>query len=249
MDYGKLTLEELKKGYRFDRIKNAYCCNYCERVFAVGQVFEVNGQFYLPEPAAAHHVESEHGGSLAQLVSSDTKYNTLTDNQKELLLLFASDLSDAAIAKKLGVSASTVRHQKFTFREKAKQAKLYLAVFESVFGDRAVNDDSIIPIHNHALNVDERYVITEQEKERILKTCFESLSPLKLKVFSTKEKKKIVILSKIAEQLEPCRFYTEQELNQVIGAIYEDYATIRRYLIMYGFMERTKDGSSYWLTQ
>lgn len=99
---------------------------------------------------------------MEQLLYSDTKYNTLTDNQKELLLLFYSDMSDSEIAKKLGVSHSTVRHQKFTFREKAKQAKLYLAVFESVFEDKIKNEDAIIPIHNHAIYYDERYVITEK---------------------------------------------------------------------------------------
>ena len=41
---------------------------------------------------------------------------------------------------------------------------------------------------------------------------------------------------------------TEQEVNEILRPIYEDYMTIRRYLIMYGFMERTKDGRQYWLT-
>ncbi len=247
MDYGKLTLEELEKGYWFDSQSDSYICNYCNRGFAVGQVFAIDGCFYLPEQAAAKHIQSEHGGNLAQLLASDSKYNTLTDNQKELLTLFASDMSDGGIAKKLGVSASTIRHQKFTFREKAKQAKLYLAVFEAVFGQKAVSSDTIIPIHNNARNLDERYVITEGEKARILESCFESLQPLRLKVFSAKEKKKVVILSQIAQLFEPGKTYTEKEINQIIQPVYGDYATIRRYLIMYGFLQREKDGSSYWL--
>lgn len=248
MDYGKLTLDEIKKGYRVDKEKNACVCNYCEKLFPAGQVFPIGDNFYTPEYAAAKHIEAEHGGNFAQLLNSDTKYSTLTDNQKELLSLFYSDMSDGEIAKKLGVSASTVRHQKFSFREKAKQAKLYLAVFECAFGDRPLNADTIIPIHNNALNLDDRYIITEQEKTHILKTSFESLRPPKLKVFSSKEKKKVVILAKIAEQFERGKKYTEKEVNQIIEPIYGDYATVRRYLIMYGFMERTKDGSSYWLT-
>ena len=249
MDYGRLTLEEIKKGYRFDKEANAYVCNYCDKAFQEGQVFSVSGNFYVPEHAAAKHIEVEHGGNVKQLLHSDTKYNTLTDNQKELLSLFYSNMSDSDIAKKLGVSSSTVRHQKFTFREKAKQAKLYLALFERVFEDRAKNEEDIIPIHNNAIYYDDRYVITEQEKTHILETSFESFKPLKLKIFSPKEKKKVVILAKIAEQFVFGKKYTEKEVNQTIKPIYDDYAIIRRYLIMYGFMERTKDGSNYWLTR
>ena len=35
--------------------------------------------------------------------------------------------------------------------------------------------------------------------------------------------------------------------NSVLKLIYEDYATIRRYLIEYGFMERTNDCKEYWV--
>ena len=81
----------------------------------------------------------------------------------------------------------------------------------------------------------------------LFRSVFESLEPLKLKVFSSKEKKKIVILRKLAEQFQPGRKYTEKEVNEILGAVYDDYAMLRRYLIEYGYMERTKDCSSYWL--
>jgi len=247
MDYNKLTLEEIKNGYRSDKEINAFVCNYCGKAFQEGQVFSIDGNFYVPELAAAKHIEAEHEGNVKQLLFSDTKYNTLTDNQKELLWLFYLNAADGEIAKRLGITASTVRRQKFTFREKAKQAKLYLAVFERVFEDKPKNEESIIPIHNNAAYYDDRYVITEKEKSHILETAFESFDPLILRVFSAKEKKKVVILSKITEQFQTGRTYTEKEVNQVLKPIFDDYALIRRYLIMYGFMDRAKDGSSYWV--
>ena len=67
---------------------------------------------------------------LAALLESGSKYLAFTENQRELLELFASGLSDAAVAKRLGVTASTVRHQRFTFREKCKTARMTLAVLE-----------------------------------------------------------------------------------------------------------------------
>ncbi|HEX9062442.1 MAG TPA: DUF2087 domain-containing protein, partial [Clostridia bacterium] len=57
----------------------------------------------------------------------------------------------------------------------------------------------------------------------------------------------IVILKKISEQFEKNKRYSEKELNHIIKEIYEDFATIRRYLIEYGFMERTNDCKEYWL--
>lgn len=249
MDYGKLTIDEIKKGYRLDKEASAYVCNYCNKKFQEGQVYSIGENFYVPEHAAADHIETEHGGNMNQLLYSDSKYNTLTDNQKELLSLFYADMSDSEIAKKLGLSASTIRHQKFTFREKAKQYKLFLAMFEHVFEDKPKNEESIIPIHNHATYYDDRYVITEEERTRILKTSFESLEPLRLKVFSSKEKKKVVIMTKIIEQFQLGKKYTEKEVNEILKPIYDDYALIRRFLIMYGFIERADDGSLYWLTQ
>ena len=248
MDIGRLSLAELKRGYRFDEEAGAYRCNYCERSFPAEQVFAIGNAFYGPAHAAAKHVEAEHGGVLLPLIDSDTKYNTLTDTQKELLRLFHAGLPDGEIAKTLGVSASTVRHQKFTFRERAKQAKLYLAVFENIFDTGQKNEEAIIPMHDNATCCDERYVITERERSRVLETFFLSLNPLRLKIFSAREKNKVVTLMRIAEEFELGRSYTEKEVNAILKPIYDDHVTIRRYLIEYGFMQRERDGSRYWRT-
>ena len=94
--------------------------------------------------------------------------------------------------------------------------------------------------------IDDRYMITEEERQKILGNVFSSLEPLKLKVLSAKEKKKIVILTKIVEQFEEGRNYTEPEVNEILMGIYPDYVSLRRHLIEYGFMERTPDGGRYW---
>ena len=248
LDFGQLTLEEIKQGYRFDPEVRAYACNYCEQPFPEGQVFSMGDGLYTASHAVVYHTKKEHGGVLPPLLHYDTKYNTLTDNQRELLALFHSNLPDSEIAKKLGVTPSTIRHQKFTFREKAKQAKYYLALFENAFADKGQQEEQMIPIHNQATYYDDRYVITEQEKNHMLETAFASLEPLVLSIFPRKEKKKVVILAKIAEQFTPGRKYTEKEVTAVIQPIFDDYVCIRRYLIMYGFMEREADGSLYWLT-
>lgn len=52
---------------------------------------------------------------------------------------------------KLNVTEGTIRRQRFTFREKAKQAKFYLAMYELVFEDEPLTAEQIIPIHNNAI--------------------------------------------------------------------------------------------------
>jgi hypothetical protein len=102
-------------------------------------------------------------------------------------------------------------------------------------------------IHPGATMVDERYMTTNDENQKIIHTYFSSLNPLVLKAFPPKQKKKLVILRVIAQAFEPGRRYGSKELNRILKPIYEDHATIRRYLIEYGFMERTADGGEYWL--
>ena len=69
---------------------------------------------------------------------------------------------------KLNVIEGTIRRQRFTFREKAKQAKFYLAMYELVFEDEPLTAEQIIPIHNNAIYVDDRYLITAEEKQHII---------------------------------------------------------------------------------
>ena len=39
--------------------------------------------------------------------------------------------------------------------------------------------------------------------------------------------------------------YTELEINQWLLQYYDDYAILRRFLVDYGYINRTKDGSLY----
>jgi len=155
--------------------------------------------------------------------------------------------SDKEIALRQKVAASTIRSIRFMFREKAKAAKLYLAVYELINEKPIPKEDKIVPIVNSALMIDDRYITTEKEKDNILKNSFSSLEPLTLKVFPAKEKKKIIVLARIAEKFEKARKYDEKEVNRILKGIYDDFATVRRYLIEYGFMQRTTDCSEYWL--
>jgi hypothetical protein len=109
------------------------------------------------------------------------------------------------------------------------------------------NWDATNQMHNGAKMVDARYMVTADETQKIINTFFISTDPYVLKAFPPKEKKKLVILRVIAEHFEKGKIYREPEINEILQLIYDDYVTIRRYLIEYGFMERTQDCRQYWL--
>lgn len=247
-DLEKTDVASIRRGYSQDVQSGNWICLCCGAVFEPGEAHPIGGRLFTGERAVREHLEQAHPDRFEALLASESRYLNLTDNQKMLLELLHSGLSDHEIAVSMGISDSTVRHQKFTFREKAKQAKLYLAVYGLMMERQQSGKERIAPMHQHARMVDSRYVTTEREREKILAGAFSSLSPLKLRAFSPKEKKKIVILAEIAEQFEQDRQYTEQQVNEVLSGIYDDYATLRRYLIAYGFMERTKDCKAYWRT-
>lgn len=239
------TIQELQDGYAYSAADRAYRCLLCGQTFPEGEIIPIGGRLYEARYAAAAHRDAAHPDYFAQLLNSDSKYVALTDNQKALFALIHAGRTDKEIAAQLHITPSTVRHHQFAFREKAKQARLFLALYGMATAGAPGRDD-ILPIHANAKMVDDRYIITEKERDSIFAADFESLEPLRLKVFPVKEKKKLAILTRIAEEFEIGRQYAEKEVNTILAAIYDDYVTIRRYLIEYGFMDRTTDCSAYW---
>ena len=149
----------------------------------------------------------------------------------------------------MGTSESAVRNQRFKLRERAHQAKVFLALAMSLEEKEESSDAGkrLVTVHKRATMVDERYAVSQEEDRKIIASFFDETGHLR--EFPAKEKKKIVVLRQISAQLSPGRFYTEAEINRVLKRIYDDYATIRRELIEYGFWERARDCSRYWVKE
>jgi hypothetical protein len=241
-------LKEIKNGYLVNLDEDIYECLICRKKFEPGEIYSLNGRLFEAHKAVSIHVKEKHGNMLDTLLEFDKRYTGITDNQKSLLKDFYNGLSDKIIAKKNEVAEATIRHQRFMFREKAKQAKAYLAIFELV--EEALKKEpteGFASIHSGATMVDERYEVTNSEQDQIIATYFDTIEPLKLKSFPSKEKRKIIVLRKISTLFEKNTKYTEKEINKILKSVYADFATIRRYLIEYGFMERTTDCKEYLL--
>lgn len=250
---GDVSIRELVNGYRYNEQTATYLCTQCAKTFTQGEVYRLEDRFFTAERAVREHFKTEHGDVLSVLLTMDKKYTGCTEHQIKILEMMSRGMSDVEISRTLGVASATIRHQRFTFRERAKQAKLFLAIFElasAATGTSQETDqkDKLIEIHEGATMVDERYCTTQKEECLILEAMFSSLEPLRLATFPAKEKKKIVVLRRISQEFTQDREYSEKEVNAVLKEIFPDYVTLRRYLIEYGLMSRTRDGHSYWLS-
>lgn len=97
--------------------------------------------------------------------------------------------------------------------------------------------------------MDELFRVTDEEREKVLNTFFKQGLNGPLDSFPSKEKRKLIILGHVFKRFETGKKYSEKEVNEVLKAIFHDFATLRRYFIEYRFMARSKDGSEYWVNQ
>lgn len=73
----------------------------------------------------------------------------------------------------------------------------------------------------------------------------------KLTAFPAKRKMKIYCLFYLTQKFESNKDYTEQEINNVLldWHTFADPATLRRELYDYGFLDRSRDGKIYRLSE
>ncbi|MDF9823917.1 hypothetical protein M2475_000265 [Breznakia sp. PF5-3] len=237
-----LTLKDLKNGYEL--CDNSYKCIFCDEEFQNGEIYKHEDRFYDAKAMVKNHIHDVHNSVLYELLELDKKQNMLSSVQKRMLSYFAAKKTDKEISELTKTSLSTVRQQRYQLKEKARQAKVLLAIYE--LSADAKDFKAYIDIHQSARMVDDRYLTTLKEEQEILNKVFEFDPKLRMKVFPAKQKQKVVVLKRIAEQLCDDKKYTEKEINMFLESIYDDYVTLRRYLIEYGFLERTDDGQWYW---
>ncbi|MBV7274263.1 DUF2087 domain-containing protein [Clostridiaceae bacterium UIB06] len=244
------TMDEVKKG--FTEREEEYKCIICEEVFEKGRIYEIQSELYDAKKAAEIHIGESHGSMLEYLLGMNSAFIGVSDVQRELIALISQGLSDKEVAQKLGVAQSTIRNHRYKLREKEKQSKLFLVIMDLLTNStkkkiNKLEEEVICDPHKTATNLDDRYNITDKEKEDTIKTYMDDTGALK--IYPSKEKKKIIVLEEICNNFSKGKTYSEKEINRILKRIYQDYASIRRALIEYGFIERTNDCNRYWVKE
>ncbi|MFD3661867.1 DUF2087 domain-containing protein [Streptomyces sp. NPDC058659] len=68
----------------------------------------------------------------------------------------------------------------------------------------------------------------------------------RLKAIPRKPARREALLAHLAETLfDADRSYRESEVNEALRTVHEDFPALRRYLVIGGFLTRTKDGAEY----
>jgi len=248
------TATDLKNGFliteRLIDKARIYTCLFCNMQYDADDIYTFKKLLVNGKKAIKLHIHDEHGEVFNLLLSRDKAQTGLTDAQKEFLsnyyngMNYDKDVSDKEIAEKMNISPSTVRFQRYSFREKAKQAKIILALAELL--------EEMEEKHKLWKEKEGKSAKPVDENEKMLETLFESMSPLVLKTFDfgkKKDEKRLLILKTITCQFEKGKRYTNKEVDAILKEIYHDYATIRRHLVDYGFMERTDDNREYWVKE
>ncbi|MMZ45634.1 metalloregulator ArsR/SmtB family transcription factor [Paenibacillus sp. Mc5Re-14] len=160
-----------------------------------------------------------------------------------LLLLSCGEMHGQALAKKLNLSQPTVTHHASKLREVGliKERRDKNTVYFTL-------NPELIRQHAEATV---RFIFEKGEEEEDMSELNETLEATVLRNFFAKDgklrqipaqyKKKLIVLQMLAEKLEPGRIYPERELNEWIKQYHEDFATIRRELIMHQFMYRERE--------
>ena len=240
------SIEEIVMGYK--EIKDSYLCTFCGKEFVKGHIYTLNDKLYDAYGAVKEHHNTEHGYTVDYLLSLQSSLIGISEVQQHILKLMSEGKEDKEIAHIVGIAQSTVRNHRFKLREKEKQAKLFLALMKSLEEKtrRCINqvESGVIEeIHPSATMIDDRYNITDEDKEKVIKVYMDEKGALSQ--FPSKEKKKIILLREIMKNFKLNREYREEEVNKILERIYSDYATIRRALIEYGFLERSDDCKVY----
>lgn len=155
-----------------------------------------------------------------------------------IALLKQGPLHGQAIAGKLGLKPPTITHHIAKLREvgliKEKRDKntIYFSLNTKILESSAKAVLSVGTGGDASMEME----VTAEERTAIINNFFTKDG--KLKNYPAQRKKKLVVLAHMVKGLEFGKVYPEKEINEYLKQFHEDYATLRRELIMCQYMYR-----------
>jgi hypothetical protein len=93
------------------------------------------------------------------------------------------------------------------------------------------------------VEADDEHEGAPRERARVLRAFFKDG---RLQSIPAAHAKRQVVLDVLAQDFEPGTRYTEKQVNLILGKRFADTATLRRYLVDDGFLEREGGVGRYW---
>ncbi len=243
---GEAPIEDIERGYMYDAESGMYRCLICGSSSERGVIYASaeDGVWWDAEKWMREHIAKQHGSVFHALLHLDKKWTGLSALQKQLLLLFHEGMSDAEVLERVGGgSASTIRNHRFTLREKEKQAKLFLVLMRLMEkGKAAASASGKGKKRGRPASVQPIQDLLELEHD-----YFPEGLDGPLKEWPRKERARELVAEELTRRFQPDVPYAEAEVNGILEQAWPDYAVIRRFMVDYGWLERTEDGRAYWL--
>ena len=245
VDSSDLSVDELVAGLKTD--SRRLVCIVCGEKFEHGVIYP-HGEILMDSHRAAdEHIRTTHGGMLAVLADLPKEKTGLSEIQQSLIVQLSAGRTDKEIARESHRAESTIRNQRFHLRRKLTEARV-LSAIGRLFDDVGSPDSEFVHYHEDIPATDERIVTTRAEEKEILARYLSEENGLRMLKFPRKEKEKLVLLRRVTREFTIDRSYRESEVNDVLIGIYDDYVTLRRYLIEYRFLSREPGGKKYWVS-
>lgn len=153
-----------------------------------------------------------------------TRYNILCN-------LYHSDSYVELLASKLGLTPGTISYhlKKMEADGLVNCSRTQFYIIYSLNRDILTRTVESLLSENNEVENDDLY------RNKVLSSFFKNG---RLQQIPIQEKKREIVLSEIMKRFNKKRFYTEAEVNCIINDIFDDYCTIRRWLIADCFMSR-----------
>lgn len=165
-------------------------------------------------------------------------FKCLADKSRLLIInnLMESPMYVELLSERLGLAPSTISFH----LKKLEEVKLVYSVKEQYYVVYHLNDEMLSLklkdlIHIIAPEKDVQIEREEQYKQNVINAFFEYG---KLKSIPVQQKKRKIVLEKIAENFESGKAYSEREVNIIIADFHDDFCTIRRGMVELKILER-----------
>lgn len=182
---------------------------------------------------------------------------TLADEQRLMMVSLMSEREQTVteLAEQLGISEPTVSHHV----RKLHNVGLLNLRMSGTYRYYRLNPRGVEKLRRYISEIDQPITAAQRESSDVAwiealpfeaaakKYLRDNTQDGRLTQLPTKEKNWLIVLRWLATRFEPGMRYTERQVNAILTEIHADYATLRRNLVEYGFMQRQRGGGDYWL--
>ncbi|MFT4039149.1 MAG: metalloregulator ArsR/SmtB family transcription factor [Thermomicrobiales bacterium] len=134
------------------------------------------------------------------------------------------------LAAQVGLTPPTISHH----MRKLTEAGLVTAVAEAQSRIYSLRTETLREMAKTPASANED---SPDADDKVVRAFFDGE---RLKQIPAQRKKRVAVLKHLLTRFEPHREYPEKEVNAILKAAHEDFATLRRELVDYGFMTREK---------